>query len=184
MLLNILGAILIRIMLAVKGVVRVEEGIIRDANGSNLSSFKKKLLPLHPLTNFEIQKHYKNEPRFTGVYSRDNLPDQIKDRAYVINIEEISDIGAHWIALYVNAKVLTYFDSFEVNNISQEIKKFAKRSIDKLTFITNNFRIQAYGSVTCYYFCIKFFNFMIKGKNLTYFSNLYSPNDFKKKKKK
>ena len=37
----------------------------------------------HPLTNFEIQKYYKNEPRFNGVYSRDNLP-KIKDEAYVI----------------------------------------------------------------------------------------------------
>ena len=27
-----------------------------------------------PLTNFEIQKYYKNEPRFNGVFSRDNLP--------------------------------------------------------------------------------------------------------------
>ena len=51
-------------------------------------------MPLHPLANFEIQKHYQNEPRFNGVYSRDNLP-EIKDGAYVINLEEYSDIGTH-----------------------------------------------------------------------------------------
>ena len=55
---------------------------------------------LYPLTNFEIQKYYHNQPRFNGVYSRDNLF-KIKDEAYVINLDEYSDIGTHWIALYV-----------------------------------------------------------------------------------
>ena len=52
----------------------------------------------HPLTNFEIQKYYQNKPRFNGVYSRYNLP-KIKDGAYVINLDEYSNIGTHWIAL-------------------------------------------------------------------------------------
>ena len=52
----------------------------------------------HPLTNFEIQTHYQNEPRFIGVYSRDNLPDKIKDGEYVINLDEYYDLGTHWIA--------------------------------------------------------------------------------------
>ena len=51
------------------------------------------MLP-YPLTNFEIQKYYQHEPRFNGVYSRDNLP-RIKAGAYVINLEECSDIGTH-----------------------------------------------------------------------------------------
>ena len=45
-------------------------------------------MPPHPLTNFEIQKYNQNEARFNGVYSRENLPDKIKDRAYVINLHE------------------------------------------------------------------------------------------------
>ena len=54
------------------------------------------MIPPHPLTNFEIQKYYQNyETRCNGVYSRDNLPDKIKDRAYVINLHEYSDIGTH-----------------------------------------------------------------------------------------
>ena len=58
-------------------------------------------MPPHPLTNFEIQKYYQNEPRFNGVYSRDNLP-KIKDGAYVINFDEYSNIGTLLkIALYV-----------------------------------------------------------------------------------
>ena len=57
-------------------------------------------MPPHPLTNFEIKKYYQNVSRFNGLYSRDNLP-EIKDEAYVINLDEYSDIGTHWVALYV-----------------------------------------------------------------------------------
>ena len=74
------------------------------------------MLP-HPLTDFEVQK-YQNEARFNGVYSRDNLT-KIKDRAYIINLDEYSDIGTHWVALYVHNDDVTYFDSFGVN-ISQK----------------------------------------------------------------
>ena len=56
-------------------------------------------MPPHPLTNFEIQKYYQNESRFNSVYSRDNST-EIKDGAYVINLDEDSDIGSHWVALY------------------------------------------------------------------------------------
>ena len=78
-------------------------------------------LPPHPLTNFEIQE-YQNEPRFHGVFSRDNLPNNnnnnnIKKGAYVINLDEYHDIGTHWIALYVNNKIAIYFDSFGVEHI-------------------------------------------------------------------
>ena len=72
-------------------------------------------MPPHPLTNFEIQK-YQNEPRFNGAYSRDNLQ-KIKDGAYIINLDEYSDIGTHWVAFHVQNKYITYFDSFKVENI-------------------------------------------------------------------
>ena len=82
----------------------------------------------HPLTDFEIQKYYQNEPRFNDVYSRDNLPErssvEIKDGTYVINLDEYSDIGFHWIALYVQNNDVTYFDSFGVEHIPKEIKTF------------------------------------------------------------
>ena len=80
------------------------------------------ILP-HPLTNFEIQKYYQNEPRFNGVYSRDNLP-KIKDGAYVINLDEYSNIGTHWVALYVqnnnnDDNNVIYLDSFGVETFSE-----------------------------------------------------------------
>ena len=124
--------------------------------------------PPHPLTNFEIQEYYQNEPRFNGVFSRVNLPNSIKNGAYVINLDEYHDIGTHWVALYVNNKTVTYFDSFGVEYIPKEIKKF----------IVNIYRIQAYDSIMCGYFCIGFINFMFNGKILTDYTNLFSPNDF------
>ena len=53
-------------------------------------------MPPHPLTNFEIQEYYQSKPRFNGVCSTDNLT-KIKDGAYIINLEEYSDIGTHWV---------------------------------------------------------------------------------------
>ena len=80
------------------------------------------LMPPHPLTNFEIQKYYENEPRFNGVYSWDNLPKEIKDGAYVINLDEHADTGTHWIALFCMKDEVIYFDSFGVEHIPKEIK--------------------------------------------------------------
>ena len=66
--------------------------------------------------------YYQNEPRFNGVFSRDNLPNKIKDGAYVVNLDEYHDIGTHWVALHVNNKTVTYFDSFGIEHIPKEIK--------------------------------------------------------------
>ena len=133
-------------------------------------------LPPHPLTNFQIQEYYQNEPRFNGVFSRDNLPNNIKNDAYVINLDKYHDIGTHWVALYVYNKTVTYFDSFGVEHIPREIMKF----IAPKKVITNIYRIQTYDSIMCGYFCIGFINFMFNGKSLTDYTNLFSPNDLKK----
>ena len=78
------------------------------------------ILP-HLLTNFQTQKYYQNGPRFNGVYSRDNLTDKIKDAVPVINLDEYSDIGNHWIALYSLNNNVTCFESFGVNIPNQKI---------------------------------------------------------------
>ena len=80
------------------------------------------MLP-HPLTNFEISEYYENKPRFNGVYSRDNLSKTVKEDAYVINLDEYTDIDTHWIALYVKTNEIIYFDSFGVEHIPKEITK-------------------------------------------------------------
>ena len=103
-------------------------------------------MPPHPLTNFEIQKYYQNEPRFNGVYSRDNLP-RIKEGAYVINLDEYCDIGTHWVALYVHNDDVTYFDSLGIEQIPKEIKAFINRPSPSAShnknIQTNIFRMQA-----------------------------------------
>ena len=135
----------------------------------------KSLTP-HPLTNFEIEAYYQNEPRFNGVYSRDNLQVKVKDGAYLINLDDYSDIETHWIALYANNKTVTYFDSFGIEHISQEIRVF----IADKDIIASIYRIQSYDSIVCGYFCIGFINYMFMGKSLTDYTNLFSPSNFKK----
>ena len=81
---------------------------------------------LHPLTNFEIQRHYKNVAKFNGVYSRNN-------------VFEYESIETRWMALYVNANNTIHFDSFAVEHIPKEIKKF----IENKNIMTNIYRIQA-----------------------------------------
>ena len=132
-------------------------------------------MPPHPLANFDIQKYYQNESRFNGVYSRDNLP-KIKDGAYVTNLDGYSDIGTHWVALYVSrANDITYFDFFGVVNIPKEIQTFTGRI---WSIKINVFGIEAYDSIICGYFCIVFIDFMLAGKTLTEFTNLFSSNNF------
>ena len=109
----------------------------------------------------------------------------IQDGAYIINLDEYSDIGTHWVALYVRETSpkdvddndATYFDSFGVDHIPKEIKTFINRS---LSITTNIFRIQAYDSIKCGHLCIGFIDFMLAGKTLTEYTNLFSPNNFKK----
>ena len=79
-------------------------------------------------------------------------------------------------ALWVNNNNVTYFDSFRVEHIPKEIRKFMENRNIK----ANIFRIQAHDSIMCEYFCIGFIDFMFKGKSLTEYTNLFSPNDFKR----
>ena len=118
MLLGTLSAILLGNMLAGKGIVRAGYG---------------------PKRKGTIRVGYQNEPKFNGVYSRDNLPNKIKDGTYIISLDEHSNIGTHWIALYELNDNVIYL------HIPIEIKKFIKNKDIK----TNIFRIQAYDSVMC-----------------------------------
>ena len=118
------------------------------------------LMPPHPLTNFEIQKYYQNEPRFNGVFSKDNLPKRIKDGAYVIDLDEYANTGMHWIALFCNKNEIVCFNSFGVEHVPEEIEKF----LGNRNLVANIFRIQANNSVMCGYFCIGFIDYMLAGK--------------------
>ena len=77
--------------------------------------------------------------------------------------------------MYVHNDDVTYFDSFGVEQIPKEIRT----NINNKNVKTNILRIQAYDSVMCGYFCIGFIDFMLAGKKLTDYTNLFSPYDFK-----
>ena len=110
------------------------------------------------------------------LFSRNNLPEKIKDGTYVINLDEYEDVGTHQIALFCNRNETLYFDSFGVEYVPKEIKEFIRNKNIK----ANIFRVQANNSVICGYFCIGFIYFMLAGSKLTDFTNLFSLYDFKK----
>ena len=92
-------------------------------------------------SSFEIQKYYQNKPNLM---------------VFILH-DEYSDIGARWIALYVLNNDVTWFDSFGVEHTPKEIKTFVGNKNIK----TNTFKIQAYDSIMCEYFCIGFIDFML-----------------------
>ena len=118
LLLGTLGASLLINMLIRKGVTRAEGTINQSGAGA--------LMQPYPLTNFEIQGYYQNEPKFNDVYSRNNLP-KIKDGTYVINLDECKSVGTHWDPIYVKNEVETNFDSFGIDYLAKEIKKFTRK---------------------------------------------------------
>ena len=96
-------------------------------------------------------------------------------------------MGMHWICLFVKPIYTVYFDSFGIEHIPKEINKFI-RSKELGSTVDNNdttkssaiaqiksniFRIQAYDSIMCRYFCIEFINYILKGKNLLDYTNLF-----------
>ena len=88
-------------------------------------------------------------------------------------------------SLFVKTNEVIYFDSFGVEHTPKEINKFiGNNDMTKSSSLgrikSNIFRIQAYDSIMCGYFCIEFINYMLKGKTLLDYTNLFSPNDFKK----
>ena len=85
-------------------------------------------------------------------------------------------MGTYWIALFCNGNEIVYFDSFGVEHVPKDIKEFVGNKNIKL----NIFRVQANDSIMCGYFCIAFIDFMLAGKELTDFTNMFAPYDFEK----
>ena len=163
----------------------------------------------HPLTNFEIQEYYQNKPRFNGVFSRYNLPNNNNDNNNNNNNNNNSNNNnssnnnnnnnnnnnsvknsAYVINLDEYCDIGTHWVALYVNNKTiiyfdsfgnEHIPKEIMKFIGNKNIITNIFRIQAYDSIMCGYFGIGFINFMFNGSNLTDYTSLFSPNGFKKK---
>ena len=110
------------------------------------------LMPPHPLTNFEIQNYHQNAPRSNA------------------------DVGINRTALFCNRSEIVFFNSFGIEHVPEEIKKFAGSKNIK----ANILRVQANNSVMYGCFCIGLIDFMLAGKKLTDVTSLFSPYDFKK----
>ena len=95
----------------------------------------------------------------------------------MINLDEYADVDTHWIALFCNGSKMVYFDSFGAKHVPEKIKKF----IGNKNIIANIFRVQANNSIICGYFCTGFIDFVLGGKKMTDFTNMFSPYDFEKK---
>ena len=133
------------------------------------------LVPLHLLNNIKIINYGKCNPRFNGVFSRNNFP-RIKDGAYIINLADKNSKGTHWVSLYIDRSLVVYFDSFGIQDILQEVlNKIKNKSITQRIF-----RIQDNESIMCGFYCTAFIEYMLAGKTLLDYTNLLSPNGYKK----
>ena len=101
---------------------------------------------------------------------------KLKKGEYVINLNEYENTGTHWVALFVKTNEAIYFDSFGIEHIPKEIE----HAISNKEIKASIFRLQTYDSIMCGYYCIEFINHMLKSKTLLDYTNLFSPNDFKK----
>ena len=135
------------------------------------------MLP-HLLTDCAIRGFFQNEIKYEDVYSKNNLP-RIKDEEYIINLDEPETIGARWIPLYVSGDNISYFDSFLIEYIQEEIKKI----IGNKNITTNTYTIQAYDSIKCGNFCLGLIAFMMNSRILLDYTNLVSPNEYEKSNK-
>ena len=147
MLLGTLGASLLGNLLpGGKRIMRAGEGIVRVGSGSKKNPLNL-LLPFHPLTNIEISEYYKNEPRFNGVYSRNNLPNKIKKGAYVLNLDEYENTGTHWVSLFVKANKVIYFDSIGIEHISEKLINLLVIKKLKQAYLEYKLTIQLYADI-------------------------------------
>ena len=170
-LLGTLGATLLGNILAGKGINRAEEGVIRAAYGNKRQDYEKKngfLMSSHPLTDFVIKNINKMNLDLM-VFIQEIVYKRYIINIYITNLYEYSDTGTHWVALYVQNNGVTYFDSFRVEHILKEIKTFISNENVKTIF----FRIQEYDSIMYGYFYIRFIDFMLAGKTLNDFINLF-----------
>ena len=119
------------------------------------------MLP-HPLTNNEIRKYYKNQPKFNGAYSRNSLS-KLKD-GYIYKSWSVRINMNSLDCLYVNAENVTYFDSFGVEHIPK--LESLKNSFKQKHIKTNIYGKEAYDSIMCGYFCTGFVAFMLKNKKI------------------
>ena len=122
----------------------------------------------------KITKYFNYEPMFNSVFSRYYLL-RIKDGVYAINLDDKQSKGTHWVSSFTGRYTAVYFDSFGIEYIPQEVLSKIKNN----SITHNMFRIQVVNSMCGFYF-IAFVEYMLAGKSLLDYTNLLSPDDYKK----
>ena len=101
------------VQLVISSVVKDISGrVVRAAGGGYIN--KKILVPLNPLSNIEITEYFNYEPRFHGVFSRNNLS-IIKDGTYVMNLDDKKSKGTHRVLSFIDRNIAEYFDSIDAS---------------------------------------------------------------------
>ena len=119
-----------------------------------MQCFKKtqNLKPIRPLSNYDIMDYYNKIKQFGGVYSRDNIPKMIEPKFYIVNLDDATGPGSHWVCIFnCHPHLCYYFDSFGVEP-SDEVLSFMRQSHKKILMST--YQIQKLGTIMCGYFCI------------------------------
>ena len=120
--------------------------------------------------------YYNNVKQFGGVYSRNNLPTVIEPKFYIVNLDDATGPGSHWVCIFnCDPDVCYYFDSFGVDP-SDEVLLFMKQTHKKIAM--NTYQIQKLGTIMCGYFCIYVCNELL---NNTLFGDIllnFDPNKY------
>ena len=109
-----------------------------------------------PLSNWHFDRYYANNRYYGGVYSRDSIPKRIGAKFYIINLDDSTGPGTHWVALYNVGRKPIYFDSFGVWPPKELMK------IKNLLF--NDYRIQSRNSRSCGLYCIYVCDQLLAGR--------------------
>jgi hypothetical protein len=111
------------------------------------------------ISNIELDNILKNVKQFNGVYMKDEIPKDLKDGFYIINLDDSKNDGTHWCVFYKNPTINVYFDSYGFlppEELSKQLKPYR----------FNHKQIQSVNSKACGYYCIAFIKFMINKKDI------------------
>ena len=97
---------------------------------------------LYPISNFKIYEILKNNKKYIGTFSKNNVPILKNNQSTIVNLANSYDKGSHWIGMKLVDKKLFYFDSYGIPHIPDIIRKKYPNS----KIITNIYRIQSNSS--------------------------------------
>ena len=124
----------------------------------------------------QISKCLKNERKFNGVFAANQIPRTGKEGGYIINTENSSKPGQHWVAIYQDCKgKCEYFDSFGLPPIQFEIVEYISEFAPKGCRY-NNLVMQQKNAISCGLYCIFFLKCKFAGQTLDSFVSLFCTN--------